>query len=477
MILKPPFDPQFRFNPRSDNMPLTHDDIIQSILGCASENSAFLVKLALSEEAPGILAVHVKHTEILRNEVEAQREALGKLEHEIEVKAKLRRKYGDGSIRKYYYRATNMGPKWDAKAAKAQEEYFEVLAIKSKAEERRDVFRQDLDAAERAEPALLKEAQEHGKVHASIDGLYHSLFDGPTPGFDREDNLELRFYDARKAHEASKAKTLASRTGNRQLSSISIRATRADRLLQIADVQARDSFLFFDEAYFSVDKTNAEIDAALAALQRHTEAYSQDGLVAIRKDLKRELEAIKSGKIASSRGPILSAITTAQAHLLKARTLFETLATLAKEWELSCRNTMNVTARSLEDTRQALLHTRMGIFEQVAGFGEAAPAYTECCDRADWSCELPPIEVGGDEVTEATALPSYEEVRGRRGHTHEVEQSVLVDPVQTVTTTSPSEISGSVVAVPEELPRATRERTSEPYLDRKLRAEMGSSIL
>jgi hypothetical protein len=67
----------------------------------------------------------------------------------------------------------------------------------------------------------------------------------------------------------------------------------------------------------------------------------------------------------------------------------------AKKQERNTLEEIKGTARRLEDSRQRLQQIRQGIFEEVAGFGEAAPAYHECCDRAE-SYGASPEEITDD---------------------------------------------------------------------------------
>jgi hypothetical protein len=94
------------------------------------------------------------------------------------------------------------------------------------------------------------------------------------------------------------------------------------------------------------------------------------------------------------------------------------MAKLTKKYETTAKESVTITSRAMEDARQSLHEIRQGAFEITVGFGAAAPAYNECCDRAEWyenavyaACDSIPAP----NVDEASLppLPSYDEVVGQ----------------------------------------------------------------
>ncbi|KAI9652148.1 MAG: hypothetical protein M1831_007180 [Alyxoria varia] len=58
--------------------------------------------------------------------------------------------------------------------------------------------------------------------------------------------------------------------------------------------------------------------------------------------------------------------------------------------EKEAAEALKTAARECEDVRQALELARERVFESVAGFGVAPPAYSDCCNRADENDLQPP---------------------------------------------------------------------------------------
>lgn len=290
--------------------------------------------------------------------------------------------------------------KFDAKAMKEEREYFAVLGTQSKVEKRRQLLQQDYDEAVRAQVPLEKDAKEHEDTHGKIDTLYETLFAGPTPEFPREDEREHRFYAARGKNEATKETIRAARRALRILKASEANLKRAQISLRNADQQATDSIFFFDDALLSLRLGNQYIVYAINSTSRFDEHLTPLLLemAAAKRELDACLNASKIGvDVAFSRNCIPTIVALAQDNLSATEVALEKLVGLTKQMEQTSLGDIRGTARQLEDTRQELQQVRQGIFEEVAGFGEAAPAYHECCDRTIGFCVIPEEVHEGDD--------------------------------------------------------------------------------
>lgn len=273
-----------------------------------------------------------------------------------------------------------------------EREYFTALASKSRAEERRNVLQKNLDEAVKAQVQLEKAAKEHVQAHARIDTLYEQLFAGPTPGFPGEDERERRFYKARSRNEEVKAGITKARRGIRLVNTAAKNVERARRFVQQARSEVNNSIIFFDEALYSLKLANEHVHYALSNAGK-AEAVLEPLDEELKEHKRRAIVALHQAKIdvetLSSRTKILTAIETVQPRLDDAYAKLDELIELTKVRESRGLDKIRNTARQLEDTRQSLQEIRQQIFEEVAGFGEAAPPYSECCDRANGFCDLP----------------------------------------------------------------------------------------
>lgn len=396
-------------------MPITAEQVKETVLASASDNAELLSKLASTEDAPGNFALHQKQISRLQDDLKEQNDALESLKVEVEAKFKVHKKFNDSTTRKILYRASFMQKKFEERATKGEQEYFSFLAKQSKAEERQTILQNEFNEAEKEERGLQERLDEHGALHLQIDSLYESLFAGPTPGFDREDNLETKYYAAKGNHEATKSKIVSARQAARQLKLALRYVKKAIQLLHTANVEANTSFLFFDEAHYALNRSSAEIEYAQSAMLKLDDILRPKIPDAERKKSsinKHLIQGKIAAKIPSSREAYGAVTSAALEEIISAQTEIEDLLSLVATREENGLAEIKKTARTLEDSRQALHQSRMGIFEEVAGFGQAAPSYRECCDRADAFCELPPPppEVTDDvnENGDAPALPDYD---------------------------------------------------------------------
>ena len=215
---------------------------------------------------------------------------------------------------------------------------------------------------------------------------------GPTPGFAHEDEQENAFYATRAKNEATKERILVARRTIKLLNLAQTSLTRAQRSFETAKSQVEDSILFFDDAFQSLQSVDERITHALLTINRAEELLRplSPQIVSTKQALIFLLSAAKiSTETFYSRDSILSAVASAQGHLSEAESNLRELVEIIKQRERDALSDIRGTARQLEDTRQELQHVRQGIFEKVAGFGEAAPAYNECCDRAETYCTVP----------------------------------------------------------------------------------------
>lgn len=113
-------------------------------------------------------------------------------------------RYRDSHVRKYAYKMTGRGNKWDKYKSKEEQEYLEALQKQKDAEEDLGMAKQ-LRAEARAQTKVLeKEMQRHGVLLRELDGLYDALFAGATGEFadvgEKMERLNVaqRIYDEQK---------------------------------------------------------------------------------------------------------------------------------------------------------------------------------------------------------------------------------------------------------------------------------------
>ncbi|KAL6867079.1 hypothetical protein J3F83DRAFT_761556 [Trichoderma novae-zelandiae] len=372
-------------HPPSD--PVAERKIRQAIEEAASRNTQLLGELEATAHAPGLYnnnQIKIEHVD----------KRLADLEPEVQgavaaanQQLKQHRSYRDSVAKKFVYTVLKKKSAFDEKAMREEKAYHEVLERRRKVEAKLN----DLRADKAALAVEMKELEElvgrHGAAHKAIDTLYSNIFDGPTAGFADEDEQE-------EAHKLAKL-ALQERT---EALKAAVRGIRAAQAVKVA----------VERAIFEKQR---------ASFENHSDLFSQRGVQTILKrcvayinrGLELSNEAVEA--IQATPGPDLTqAKITLDGLFVTARAaaeeryhsksqnleLIERLgATLTKALDAqkkyveamkkvseSRRESIRRTARALEDERRALQQIRQSAFETTVGFGAAAPAYHECCDRA-----------------------------------------------------------------------------------------------
>lgn len=288
--------------------------------------------------------------------------------------------------------------KFEAKAMSEERAYFDALGIQSRAEERKRVLESDVQRAKIKEDALKKAADVHGDTHKRIDGLYERLFKGPTPGFGDEDERELVFYRALEGNEGVKEGIRRVRMVKSGLGVVGTYLSRVKNNFKYGLLAAEDSYFFLDQAIYWVERGDNALGLAVDKLRTMEENVLR--LPFQQAKLQRLIIILESARVPDAetliKEEMIHMLEKAQERLVEAEEIVNEILSQAKEVEKEGLTKIRETARQLEDSRQELQHIRQGIFERVAGFGEAAPAYNECCDRADAFCEV--VNVGNEPV-------------------------------------------------------------------------------
>lgn len=378
--------PTHRHNyPPSD--PVAERKVRRAIEEAASRNTQLLGELEATAHAPGLFnnnQIKIEYVDKRLADLEPEvQEAIAAANQQL----KQHKSYRDSVAKKFVYTVLKKKGAFDEKAMRQEKAYHEVLEKRHKVEAKLD----ELKADKAALVVEMKELEEllgrHGAAHKAIDALYSNIFDGPTAGFADEDEQE-------EAHKLAKL-ALQERT---EALKAAVRGVRAAQAVKVA----------IERSLFEKQR---------ASFENHSDIFSQRGVQTILKRcvayISRGLDLSDEavGAIQATPGPDLTqAKTTLDGLFITARAvaqeryysrsanaeLIERLgATLTKALDAqkkyveamkkvseSRRESIRRAARALEDERRALQQIRQSAFETTVGFGAAAPAYHECCDRA-----------------------------------------------------------------------------------------------
>ncbi|KAL7935111.1 hypothetical protein V8C35DRAFT_300757 [Trichoderma chlorosporum] len=383
----PTFHMPIHHEPHVPSDPVAERKVRQAIEDAASRNTQLLGELEATAHAPGLFnnnQIKIEHVD----------KRLADLEPEVEEavfaanqQLKSHKSYRDSVAKKFVYTVLKKKDLFDEKAMREERAYHEVLEKRHRAEAKLN----DLKADKAALTVEMKDLEElvgrHGKAHKEIDALYSKIFDGPTAGFADEDEQEEAHKLAKLALQERTEALKAAVRGVRAAQAVKVAIERAQFEKQRA-VFENHSDIFSQRGVHTILKRCAAyinrglelVDEAIGAIQ----ARPGPDLVQAKNNLARKFfstRAIAQERFTnkSQNAELLERLGAALRDSLEAQKQY---VEAMKKVSESRRESIRRTARALEDERRGLQQIRQSAFETTVGFGAAAPAYHECCDRA-----------------------------------------------------------------------------------------------
>lgn len=367
--------------------PAAERRVREAIEKAATRNSQLLSELEATAHGPGLLGnnhIKIEHVDKRLADLEPE---VAKTVAAANQQLKSHKAYRDSFGKKWVYTLLKKRDAFDEKAQREERAYHQVLEKRHKSE----ATLKELNADKVALVVEMKNLEElvgrHGAAHKGIDNLYSEIFDGPTAGFPDEDERE-------QAHKVAKV-SLQKRT---EALKAAVRGVKAAQVVKLAIERAlfekqRAGFENHSDI-FSQRSFHGTLSRCVAYVDRGLELTNQaiDVLetapgpeqLQAKRNLEQHLTAARTQatsrlKDKSQNTELLERLGSALTSAFQAQK--EYLEAMKKVSE-ACRNSIRQTARSLENERRALQHIRQSAFETTVGFGAAAPAYHECCDRA-----------------------------------------------------------------------------------------------
>lgn len=410
----------------------------REIEDAAPENTKLLNDLMTTEESVSALQNNEVRLRHVKDELSDQDKTVQNTTDASQARFKTYSKDRASVARKWYYILTKMRDTFAEKVKQSESNYHEALAAQSQAENRQKELQRDMDAIEKENEGLGEHAKTHMAAHDAIDKLYETIFAGPTPGFADEDEREKN-HDLRKAeHEATTTTLKGIAKTRKEIDMLKTTIDRAKSENRRAEYEVEASFFGVDYPLIYLERCAMLIDRGL---KRNKDAFDAAPQPPDRKFLElntaigRHLtSAYKSAAIAvnesyASRREVAECIRSVADDLQLASDAQKDMAVIVKKDEANARQAVRITARHLEDARQALQEIRQGAFELTVGFGAAAPPYHECCDRAEGYCvnalgQAEQIVVSAVSDEGLPPPPSYDKTTGQNG-AEEREESLI----------------------------------------------------
>ncbi|XXG94493.1 hypothetical protein Hte_000750 [Hypoxylon texense] len=178
--------------------------ITSKIREAAPRNSELLAILSETDHAPPALEHQRHYISDLNNELSTTQKRIAVLDKQRVKEFKEHKKYRDSVMRRFSYRVSGKIDKFEARAEKEEQEYFAVLQEERQAKEQEENLRNLRSKALEVQSDLEAEVNRHAEAQQQLDGLYDSIFQGPTPAFPDEDRSERNAEDALQAYHYSR---------------------------------------------------------------------------------------------------------------------------------------------------------------------------------------------------------------------------------------------------------------------------------
>ncbi|KAH6606923.1 hypothetical protein Trco_006076 [Trichoderma cornu-damae] len=386
--------------PQSVNTPTPHEVLVpsdpmaerkvrQAIEAAASRNTHLLGELEATCDAPGLLGnnqIKIEHINKRLADIEPEvQRAIAAVNQQLQN----HKSYRDSVGKKFVYTVLHKKTAFDDKAKREEKAYHEILEKRHKIEAKLKELKADKAALTVEMKKLQGLMGRHGAAHMEIDNLYSTIFDGPTAGFPDEDEQEQAHRLAKQALEERTEELKAAVRGVKAIQAVKVAIERASFERQRASLENHSDIFSQRSVHMTLNRAVAYInrglelsDEAVKAIQTPPEPYlaqaknTLDELLVIAKEVAQERLRGKpqNAALLERLGAALNIAMDAQKLYLEAM----------KKVNESRRESIRRAARALEDARQTLQQVRQSAFEMTVGFGAAAPAYNECCDRAYW---------------------------------------------------------------------------------------------
>ena len=398
----------------------------RAIEQAAPQNTILLNDIQNTEEAVNALQNNETRLTHAKDELKGQDKTVSKATYASKNEFYNYSHRKDSKSTRWYYILTRMRQNYESKLKEAEQSYHNALAVQSQAEKRQQELQRDIRAIEEENSKLEKLAEKHVEAHKAIDKLYDAIFSGPTPGFSDEDERELTFKAAEAEHKATSQTVQAMTKAYKSTQSIKMSLEKAQDEIKSAEHETDSAFFVADYTQIFVKRAARFVARARQLQEQAVEALPlplDRSLVKVQDNLKTHLAASERHITAAlqavypSRSVLYGLILDASDELKHSTDAQIEMARLTRQYEVTAKESVKVTSRAMEDARQALQEIRQGAFEITVGFGAAAPAYNECCDRAEWyandvyaQCERIPVPAVDEDSL--PPLPSYEQVVG-----------------------------------------------------------------
>lgn len=175
----------------------------------SERNAELLNILHQTDSSIPDLEAQKRHVADLEKQAAQAAERLKQIGYRRKQELREHENYRDSVLRRFAFKIGGKADKFEARAAKEEREYFDVLQEEHQA----DVMKKNLDEmladARTVRGELEVRAATHAEAQRDLDSLYESIFTGPSPGFPEEDERERETSGARQVYQEARSRAEA----------------------------------------------------------------------------------------------------------------------------------------------------------------------------------------------------------------------------------------------------------------------------
>ncbi|KAL7916701.1 hypothetical protein GGI35DRAFT_48416 [Trichoderma velutinum] len=204
------------------------------IRSAATRNHELLGILSVTDHAIPDLENQKKYIADLESQAKKNAAKLKSLKSKHEVELREHEQYRDSTVRRFMYKIGGKKDKFEARAAKEEREYFDVLQEQHRETEAKKNLESALAEARQASAELEAVVERHNTAQRELDSLYNDIFSGPTPQFPEEDEREQACTSAQVNYQEARMRAESQIHAIRMLEQASQRMGNALRAMQDA---------------------------------------------------------------------------------------------------------------------------------------------------------------------------------------------------------------------------------------------------
>ena len=206
----------------------------ERILNAASRHRELLQTLTDLDYAPSALQQSKSHLKKINRQLRSLDAEVENLTDKTRKEKKEHEDLRDSMARRIAYKLTGKKEKFQSKAEKEEREYVQALEAEHRVRRNRESLLRSRKEAEDQNEDLKLIVARRDEAQKQLDELYNSVFNGPTPSFPEEDQMERNLREAQENHDSAQSRLH--------------RDTRAAGLLQQAQGQIEKCLIKLKEA-------------------------------------------------------------------------------------------------------------------------------------------------------------------------------------------------------------------------------------